>query len=600
MCGIIGYTGREQCLPVLIGGLKTLEYRGYDSAGIAVARDGKILVVKQKGRVAELEKILAPHRAKAFCGIGHTRWATHGEPSDVNSHPHSSASGAITVVHNGIIENYLALKRELTDGGALFRSETDTEVIVHLIDRYYSGDLHAAVKKAVARLRGTYAAAVLCVDYPETIVLACKDSPLIVGSGFGGSCLASDIPALLRYTDTLYRMSDGETAVLTPDKISVFGSDGAPVLKKPLGVEWRYEETRLCGAESFMLKEIREIPAALSRTRDFYQNGGFFDKAEVRAILTGIGKIFIIGCGTAYHAALLGRAVIEKLARIPTETDIASEFRYRDPIIPPDSLCLFVSQSGETADTLAAAKLASGRGVRTACITNVAGSALTAVCGLTLPTLAGPEIAVASTKAYNSQLMTLYYLALTLAHMYGRVSAGELSRLREQLGGVCAAADRAYTEMPALAARYKDENNIYFLGRGLDRFTAMEGSLKLKEISYIHSEAYASGELKHGTLALIEEGTPVIALLTQRDLLEKSLNALEEVKARRARVIGIGREKYLKSSVFDARIIIPNAPDLFAPLLSVIPTQLFAYYAARARGCDTDKPRNLAKSVTVE
>jgi glucosamine--fructose-6-phosphate aminotransferase (isomerizing) len=588
---------------VLIDGLKALEYRGYDSAGVAAAADGGLVVVKKKGRVAELEKAVAPRGFFSRCGIGHTRWATHGEPSDENSHPHCGGSGRITVVHNGIIENYLALKRELADGGVKFRSETDTEVIAHLVQKYYEGDIHKAVTAALGRLRGSYAVAALCADFSDTVIAASYHSPLIVGLSSDGTYLASDTSALCDRADVLYRMSDGETAILRPTGAE-FYLDGKPVVKKAIERSWQYGGAGLGGAESFMLKEINEIPRALKKTADYY-DGGFFDSERAAKTFAGVRKIFITGCGTAYHAGMTGRALIERIARIPAETDLASEFRYRKPLLRRDSLCLFISQSGETADTLAVARLSAGAGVRTACITNVPGSALAALCDFTIPTLAGAEIAVASTKAYNCQLLALYRLAFHLAYMRKRLSKSfykeNLSVLSRIPSAASAITENAYRDILPLAEKYKNGRDIYFLGRGLDYYTALEGSLKVKEISYIHCEAFAAGELKHGALALIERGTPVIALLTQGELKEKTLNSLAEAKARGAEIIGVGKTEYIADAgVFDGRLTLPDTPDLFAPLVSVIPAQLLAYYTARARGCDADKPRNLAKSVTVE
>ncbi|MDR1939238.1 MAG: glutamine--fructose-6-phosphate transaminase (isomerizing), partial [Clostridiales bacterium] len=544
MCGIIGYTGGGQAVPVLTRGLKALEYRGYDSAGVAVAADKKNLVVKKKGRVSELEKALAAAQPRATCGIGHTRWATHGEPSDQNAHPQSGPSGAIAVVHNGIIENYHELKRELADSGGVFYSETDTEAVAHLIEKYYEGDLRAAVFEAAKRLCGSYAIAVLCADFPDTIVAAACGSPLIVGTGDGETYLASDAPALPETARALYRMKDGEIAVLRPSIAEFFDRDGLPVTKTPLKSRPAYAEARLDGAESFMIKEIGEIPKALSKTAVYYR-GGFFEEKETAEVFSAAKKIFIVGCGTAYHAGLIGRALIEKIAKIPVETDLASEFRYREPLITQDSLCIFISQSGETADTLAAAALARQAGALTVCITNVAESALTAACRLTLPTLAGPEIAVASTKAYNCQLLILYRLAFCLGRLGGKLGDAEYSGYITALESAAAGIETSYPDIPAMAQGYKNNRDLYFLGRGLDYFTALEGSLKLKEISYTHCEAYASGELKHGALALIEDGTPVIATVTQAALLKKSLNSLEEVKARKAQIIGIGKAAYL-------------------------------------------------------
>ncbi|MDR2091677.1 MAG: isomerizing glutamine--fructose-6-phosphate transaminase [Clostridiales bacterium] len=859
MCGIIGYTGENRALPVLIDGLKSLEYRGYDSAGIAVSEGGETVVVKKKGRVSELEKREELKKILSCCGIGHTRWATHGEPSDENSHPHSGGFGLVSVVHNGIIENYLELKRELLDEGVVFSSETDTEVIAHLVYKYYQEEkngkkssekegekgvktaekevkkglkntekegkkeakitekevkkwlkntekegekgakstekegekglkstekeskkeaktaekviknfdgsekydvknspkkekydagnsikskkndiknsaksekndiknlikrekcgaerIRSAVVRAAGRLKGTYAIAVLCADFPDAVIAAASSSPLVVGVGEGGSYLASDAAALLKYTDVLYRVSDGETAVLYPRRVSFFSSVGKPIKKTKERVDCEKNGAELNGYESFMLKEINEIPAALKKTlecdifnekvgieRDILgekadiecdilgekagiERGIFGEKADIecgifgekagiecgicdgktdiehgicdgktkiergicdektkieRGTLNGktkiesgifaektdiergicdgktkiergafgkkadvfnAEKIFIIGCGTAYHAGLLGRALIEKIARVPVETDTAGEFRYRDPIIPKGSLCIFISQSGETADTLAAARLAKSRGAAAIALTNVKNSAITYLCDMTLPTLAGPEIAVASTKAYNCQLLILYRLAFFIARNNGEISRGEYAEYLKILRDVSEKSAAKYPGIQALAARYSTEKNMYFLGRGLDYFTALEGALKLKEISYIHAEAYASGELKHGALALVEEGTPAAVIVTQGGLLQKSLCAVEEVKARRGRVIGIGKREYLTAAAFDERVFIPDVPDLFAPLISIVPAQLFAYYTAKYKGLDADKPRNLAKSVTVE
>ncbi|MDR0856008.1 MAG: glutamine--fructose-6-phosphate transaminase (isomerizing) [Clostridiales bacterium] len=599
MCGIIGYTGAKSCLPILLEGLYALEYRGYDSAGVAAVCGERVHVIKKEGRVSELDRMLALHHLTTTCGIGHTRWATHGRPSDANAHPHLSMSGAIAVVHNGIIENFLELKQELMNKGVLFRSETDTEVIGNLIGTLYTGDIHAAVRAALPRLKGAYALAVLSVDTPDTVVLAAKDSPLIAGEGTDGMYAASDVPALIKRAKTLYRMGDGETAVLTPAAIGFFAPGGEPIQKQPLGVEWRREEAELGNHESFMKKEMGEIPLAVRRT---LESARAATASEAwRAVLGGVRRALFIGCGTAYHAGLTGAAAVESLCRIPAAADTASEFRYRDPVTEPDTLAVFVSQSGETADTLAAARLAKRRGLTTLAVVNAAGSSLTAVCDYTLHTRAGPEIAVASTKAYNAQLAALYVLALALARAQNALTAEAYAALQLALDRVPAQCEAALTlDVTPAVRRWNGVHDLYFLGRGTDYHTALEGALKLKEISYAHCEAYPAGELKHGTLALIEEGTPVVAVVTQPALAEKMRGSLEEVRARGGSVLALATPALAKDLPCAEILTLPDTHPLFAPLVSVIPLQQFAYAMSRARGCDADKPRNLAKSVTVE
>ncbi|GHU99664.1 glutamine--fructose-6-phosphate aminotransferase [isomerizing] [Clostridia bacterium] len=605
MCGIIGYTGSQDSVPILLRGLTALEYRGYDSAGLAVLNEyGQIDLVKKKGRIAELQKALTDICVSGHTGIAHTRWATHGQPSDVNSHPHMDISNRFAIVHNGIIENYLMLKQALMNEGVLFRSQTDTEVIVHLIAKFYMGDLKAAVRAALKQLKGSFALLVLCADNPSSIVCAAKDNPLIIGEGEGENFIASDIPALLEHTKKIYRLADAETAEVTPDGIEIFGADGQRIQKAAQLVDWDVNAAKLEGNESFMLKEIREIPAALANTLARYTGKSNPLLTIDKKAFQNIDKIVIVACGTAYHAGLVGKYAIEKLVRLPVQVEIASEFRYGNPIVDARTLCVAISQSGETADTIAAVKEAKARGCVTLAVANVVGSSITYAADYSIPTLAGPEIAVASTKAYNSQLMALYCLCAHIAKVRGTLDKTALRAFYAGLKRLPALAKKL-TEgdggLIKLAASLKNEHSIFFLGRGLDYYVAMESSLKLKEISYIHCEAYAAGELKHGTLALVEEGTAVIVLLTERAIAEKTLNAVSEVKARRARVIAVAPKALdLTGAPIDKIVRIPDCPDLFAPVLSIIPCQKLAYYTARARGFDADKPRNLAKSVTVE
>lgn len=595
MCGIMGYAGSGLCKDLLVDGLRRLEYRGYDSSGVAINVGGSIQVCKKQGRISVLESEL-DKIGDGVMGIGHTRWATHGAPSDINSHPHVSHSGLIAVVHNGIIENYLQLKESLTETGFKFRSETDTEAIAHLIESEYNGNLFDAVCAVTPKLGGSFAFCAFSRD-EDYIMAVCRGNPVVIVECEDGAYIASDITALLELDKKYLRLRDGQTARISRDGAEIYDHNMVVADKIYLDIDWEPQSAKLNGSENFMLKEIMEIPAALAKTLE-----NFYVPKELNAeYLTTLRSIYIIGCGTAYHAGLIGKAAIEMFARIPCECDLASEFRYRDPIVGSDNLCIFISQSGETADTLAALTLAKQRGAKTVALTNVRGSSITHYADITLYTVAGPEIAVASTKAYNCQLAAMYALALEFGIRSGRTDADRYNRLNRELGR--AARDGRmtyYTEMPEFTDMFKDCKSIFFIGRGQDYGVAEEASLKLKEVSYIHSEAYPSGELKHGTLALIEENTLVVAFLCSGALLDKSVNAIHEVKARGARVLAIGAAEYLKCPLIDYRIAIPKIADEFAPLFSVIPAQLFAYYMAIKRGCDADKPRHLAKSVTVE
>ncbi|GIO15904.1 glutamine--fructose-6-phosphate aminotransferase [Cohnella xylanilytica] len=610
MCGIVGYIGNRESQPILIEGLKKLEYRGYDSAGIAVFTEQGLEITKTVGRLANLEGRLTSEPLRGTVGIGHTRWATHGKPSDVNSHPHTDNSLKFSVVHNGIIENYLELKEELVQAGHRFLSETDTEVISHLISVEYEGDIVKAVQKAVRKMRGAFALGVLTEHEPDRLVAVRYASPLIIGIGEGEKFIASDIPAILEHTRDIYILNDGEMAVLTRDGVELMTIEGNFISKEVFHVDWDLMTAEKGGFDHFMLKEIHEQPKAYRDT----MRGRLSDDGRSVALselnitpeqLRGINRVHIVACGTAMHAGLVGKTVIEQLARIPVETDVASEYRYRSPIITPDTLVIVVSQSGETADTLAALREAKRCGARVLAITNVVGSSVAREADDVIITLAGPEIAVASTKAYTSQLIAFYLFGLHLAQTRGTQDEAfvanvlaAMQALPEQVEKILAQAET----IKGIAESISHHRSLFFIGRGIDYAVALEGSLKLKEISYIHSEAYAAGELKHGTLALIEEGVPVIALLTQEELYEKTISNIKETKARGAHVFGIyneGHEAEVAKSV-DRQFAIPRTLPLLTPALSVIPLQLLSYYASLALGHDVDKPRNLAKSVTVE
>ncbi len=606
MCGIVGYVGKRSAQDVLLDGLEKLEYRGYDSAGVALALDGGIRVVKSKGRLTQLrQKLAAQALAQSFCGIGHTRWATHGEPSDVNSHPHSTPR--VSIVHNGIIENYGILKERLIAKGYTFESETDTEVLVKLIDSCYTGDPLRALQEALAKVRGSYALAVLFRDRPDTIFAVKRESPLIVGWGEGENFVASDIPALLKYTRRYSVLEEGDMAVCTAEGIRFYNEFAEPVQRPVLTADWDMEAAEKGGYPHFMLKEINEQPTAITATVSPRVEDGMPDLRIPQLtdeVLRGIGTVHLVGCGTAMHAGMVGKAAIETLARVPAEVDIASEFRYRDPILNPNDLVIIISQSGETSDTLAALKLAKSRGVPVLAIVNVVGSSIARAADYVLYTYAGPEIAVASTQAYMVQLCVLYLFALRLAYARGRLSEAETRRYTAQLlraPEIIKARLADCDQIKYLASRYMNTQSCFFIGRGFDYSLSLEGSLKLKEISYVHSDAYAAGELKHGTISLITDGVPVIALATQKQVYEKTISNAKETRSRGARVLLFTtKDAVVPEGVADAVIRLDEYEDILMPLQLIVPLQLFAYYMAVLRGCDVDKPRNLAKSVTVE
>ena len=608
MCGIVGYLGSGKATSFLINGLSKLEYRGYDSAGVAVVNNGNIEVRKFKGRLANLAENIKEHPVEGSMGIGHTRWATHGAPSDVNSHPHLNSKETIAVVQNGIIENYLPLRNWLKGEGYTFKSETDTEVIPNLIDYYYEGDLFKAVTKALKKLEGSYALGVVCKNEPDKLIAVRKECPLIVGLGKGESFIASDIPAVLSYTREVYLLEDHEIAVLEKNGVKLYTTDGDEITKDIYHVTWSEDAAEKGGFEDFMLKEIHEQPKAIRDTmagRISMEKSMILDDLKItKEDLENTDRVFIVACGTAYHAGLVGKNVIESLARIPVEVDIASEFRYRNPLVTDKSLVIVVSQSGETADTLAALRNCKTIGATIVALTNVVGSSVSREADHVLYTLAGPEISVASTKAYTTQIIGMYMIAMTFAKILGKLKSDRLDKLKEELLDLPGKVELVLEDkekIKAIAEKMYKEDDMFYLGRGIDYAVALEGSLKLKEISYIHSEAYAGGELKHGPIALIEDGTEVITLLTQEALKEKMVSNVVEIKARGAKVTGICYEgtKGLEE-VLDEIIYIPRTLDMFAPVLSVAVLQLFSYYVAKAKGCDIDKPRNLAKSVTVE
>ncbi|MFD1394368.1 glutamine--fructose-6-phosphate transaminase (isomerizing) [Kroppenstedtia eburnea] len=608
MCGIVGYIGSKQARDILVKGLRKLEYRGYDSAGIALYREGKLESEKTEGPLTALEKRLQAHPLTGHLGIGHTRWATHGKPSDENAHPHLDRRHQFAVVHNGIIENYLELKEELQNKGVTFTSETDTEVIAHLLADLDDGDLVSTVRRAVRRMRGAYALAVISREEPDKMVAVRLASPLIIGVGGGENFIASDIPAILEHTRDVYVLEDGEMAVLTREWVELTTIGGDPVDKELFHVTWDAVTAEKGGYDHFMQKEIFEQPRAIRDTLAGRIKDGVVDLSGelsfTEAELKEIDRIHLVACGTAYHAGLVGKTILEKWTRIPVEVDVASEYRYRDPLITSSTLVIVISQSGETADTLAALREAKKGGAKVLGITNVVGSSVAREADQVLMTWAGPEIAVASTKAYTTQLVALALLGLHLARAVGSLGREELSdtaaallRLPEQADSLLA--DTATIER--FARRIAGHEDLFFMGRGLDHAVVMEGSLKLKEISYIHSEACAAGELKHGTLALIEEGVPVIALVTQQAVRDKMASNIIEVKARGAHVLGLALEGDTQvGKAVDELLIIPATLPLLTPVLAVIPLQLLAYHASVARGLNVDKPRNLAKSVTVE
>lgn len=610
MCGIVGYIGFEDASQFMLDGLSKLEYRGYDSAGIAVIGPNNVIKVQKKvGRLANLEGIVKNDPNPGHIGIGHTRWATHGRPSDMNAHPHTDAKGLFAVVHNGIVENYLPIKEELIKKGYEFKSETDTEVVAHLLADLYDGDFEGTVRRVLQRIEGSYSLVILCADDPSRIICTKKDNPLVIGLGKGENFIASDIPAIINHTRDTFIMNDGEVAVVTKDSVRVSDLAGNLINKKVYHVTWNAEAAEKGGFEHFMLKEIYEQPKAI---RDTLTGRISKDNKDVifeelgwePADVASVNRILITACGTAYHAGLVAKYYIEQLARIPVEVDIASEYRYRDPLTDKNTLAIVISQSGETSDTLAALKEAKRRGARSLAVTNVVGSSIAREADQVIYTWAGPEIAVASTKAYTTQLVALLLLAVYIGKLNGKLDAALAEKILtdlHELPTLCNEIFETVDDIKAFAKNYGFREDAFFLGRSIDYAVAMEGSLKLKEISYIHAEAYAGGELKHGTLALIEEGVPVIALATQEDVREKMMSNIKEVKARDAVVIGLGLAGDTEISQYvDHTIFVPRSDKFTAPILAVVPLQLLAYYAAITRGTDVDKPRNLAKSVTVE
>ena len=611
MCGIVGYVGKNQAPSILIDGLGKLEYRGYDSAGIAVFDGNEINIAKTKGRLSNLIKLLLENPLSGTIGIGHTRWATHGAPSDTNSHPHISEDHKIAVVHNGIIENYMDIKEELLKEGYHFLSETDTETIAHLIDYYYkeSMDFEDSVFKAVSRLEGSYALGIICKDSPDKLIAVRKGSPLVIGKGNGENFIASDIPALLNYTREVYFLEEEEIAVITDNDISIYDINRNKIERDIYHVTWDIEAAEKSGYAHFMLKEIHEQPKIVRETilkrLPETEDGIVLDNIKLsKQELENIDRIYVVACGTAYYAGLIGKHLIEKICRIPVISEVASEFRYKDPILDDRTLVIVVSQSGETADTLEALRIAKRNGARVLAIVNAVGSSIAREADDVFYILAGPEIAVASTKAYSAQVAAMYILTCHIAIETGKMSMEEFKTVREELYTIPSKIEvilqKEKTERK-LAEKYKDVKNVFYIGRGLDYLVSQEGSLKLKEIAYLHSEAYAAGELKHGPIAMIDENTLVIAIAAQEDLIEKTISNIKEVKARGAKTVAIAMKGNTKiAEVADDVIYIPRTLGILAPVLANIPNQLFAYYMALNLGTDIDKPRNLAKSVTVE
>lgn len=612
MCGIVGYVGSHQAAPVLLEGLSKLEYRGYDSAGLAVRDgDGKIEIVKAKGRLRALREKTNDGAALAgACGIGHTRWATHGEPSEENAHPHYSDDCSVVAVHNGIIENYQELKIKLQKNGYKFYSDTDTEVAVKLIDYYYKkyfGNPVDAINRSMVRIRGSYALAVMFRDYPGEIYAARKDSPMIIGLEDGEAYLASDVPAILKYTRTVYYIGNLEIGCLRQGQVSFYNIDGDEIEKESVQIEWDAEAAEKDGFEHFMIKEIHEQPKAVADTLNSVVKDGRLDLSEVGLAedeIRGISQICIVACGSAYHVGMTAQYVFEDLAKIPVRVELASEFRYRNPLLAPDSLVIIISQSGETADTLAALRESKSRGIRTLAIVNVVGSSIAREADSVFYTLAGPEIAVATTKAYSTQLIACYALAIQFALIRGEIDESRYSGLIAELMTLPDKISRVIEDKERIqwfASKYANAHDVFFIGRGIDYTISMEGSLKMKEISYIHSEAYAAGELKHGTISLIEDGTLVIGVLTQNGLYEKTLSNMLEVKSRGAYLMGLTTYgNYNIEDTADFTVYIPKTEPYFTTSLAIISLQLLGYYVSLARGLDVDKPRNLAKSVTVE
>ncbi len=610
MCGIVGYIGRNEAVPFLLQGLEKLEYRGYDSSGIAVYTDKKIKVEKKQGRLKILEDLLASEpKISSHLGIGHTRWATHGNPSDINAHPHLSFSGKIALIHNGIIENYMELKKKLiNEGFNEFLSDTDTEVAVQLLDHFYKGDMFEAIKKLVNTIEGSFSLGIICSDYPDTLFAAKKDSPLIVGVGDGENYIASDIPAVLSKTKNICRLKEKEIAVIRADDFEIFDFNGNPVKKEITLVNWNVTAAEKNNYEHFMMKEIMEQPEVIKATISprIKDSQIHLDDVEFsEEYLNNLNKISIVACGSAYHVGCVAKYFIENLLEKPVEVDVASEFRYRSPIVNENTLTIVISQSGETADTLAALREAKSRGSRVLSIVNVVGSSIANESDDVLYTWAGPEIAVATTKAYSAQLSLLYLTALYMAKKLNKISEDsykEILKDIEKLPSQISSVLESQNKIENIAKKYYNTEKVFFIGRNLDYAVCMEGSLKLKEISYIHSEAYAAGELKHGTISLIDDDTLVIALATQDRLFDKTVSNIREVKSRGAKILSITNENNAEkiSQISDDVLYVPNSCEMTAPSLAVVPLQLLSYHVAKLRGCDIDKPRNLAKSVTVE
>ena len=608
MCGIVGYIGKEQAAPILLDGLAKLEYRGYDSAGIAIFDGEDIDIVKAKGRLQTLKDMTADGQSvKGTLGIGHTRWATHGEPSVSNAHPHFNKEKTIAVVHNGIIENYQILKEKMISRGYTFVSDTDTEVVAHMLDYYYKGDPLQAVAKVMHRVQGSYALGILFKDFPDKMYAVRKDSPLIVGQSADGNLIASDVPAILKYTREVYFIENREICELSREGINFFSEDMEPIEKETKTIEWDVEAAEKGGYEHFMLKEIYEQPKAVLDTISPRIKE---DKIVIEELnmseedIKNLKRIYIIGCGSAYHVGVTSKYVIEQITRIPVEVDLASEFRYRNPILEKDSMVIIISQSGETADSLAALRKAQEMGVKVLGVVNVVGSTIAREADNVLYTWAGPEISVATTKAYSTQLVALYMLAVLFGEVRGAITGEEYKELLTELQSLPDKIQEILGDKERIqwfASKYANAKDVFFLGRGVDYATSLEGSLKLKEISYIHSEAYAAGELKHGTISLIEDDVLVVAVVTQPDLYEKMISNIVEVKTRGAYIFTLtNKGNCVMEETADFTVYVPKTHPCFAPSLAVIPLQLFGYYVSVAKGLDVDKPRNLAKSVTVE
>ena len=608
MCGIVGYNGKNKAVDVLIDGLSKLEYRGYDSAGIAV-RDKDIEIYKTKGKIANLKELIEDKKLKGTCGIGHTRWATHGEPSEVNAHPHVSNDGNVTLVHNGIIENYQELILKLEKHGYKFYSETDTEILANLIDYYYKkykmGPIDA-INRTMVRVRGSYAVAIMFKDYPGEIWAARKDSPMIIGKSDDGMYLASDVPAILKYTKNVYYIGNLECACLKKDKVTFYDLNGDEISKELKTIEWDIASAEKEGYEHFMIKEIYEQPEVIKKTINSFVNDkiDFSSSGLTSDILKDINSVYIVACGSAYHVGVCAQYIIEGLARVPVRVDIASEFRYRKPLLNEKDVLIVISQSGETADTLAALREAKELGIKTIAIVNTVGSSIAREADYVLYTLAGPEIAVATTKAYSTQLIVSYLFAIELALAKGKIESDIYNNLLDEIkllpDKIASILDKEIKRIQKISSELSGIRDAFYIGRGLDYAVSLEGSLKLKEVSYVHSEAYAAGELKHGTISLIEDGTLTIGIITQEEIKEKTISNLVEVKSRGAYIVTIAPSIVDVDKVSDYKITIPETNKYFYPSITVIPLQLLGYYIAVAKGVDVDKPRNLAKSVTVE